>query len=234
MADDQLSRRRVTDQRQVCPGHHVDRRLEHGVTDDLQPLAAHGRRRKREFGAGGLAEVDQPRVHRHHAHRCQRRCTPQRIDHDLGAAVGERLAERRLQIGVVTDVHDRVGAKPMGALQPLGVASRGHDPAGAQQPCRLHGDAADGAGCAQHQHPLARREPRPLLDRDPGRHAGDAERGGGDRIGIGRKLPHLRLVRHEPVGQRAACGRQRVDQRARREALGLDHAADALTAGRER
>jgi hypothetical protein len=36
--DDQLSRRRMPDQRQMRPRHHVERGLEHGVADDLEPL----------------------------------------------------------------------------------------------------------------------------------------------------------------------------------------------------
>ena len=73
----------------------------------------------------------------------------------------------------LAELDDSVGAELAGTRQPRAVAAGGHDAARAQQPRRLHGHQTDGAGRAEHEHPVGAPEPAGL-HRVPAGDAGDA------------------------------------------------------------
>ena len=63
---------------------------------------------------------------------------------------------RSVEVAVAVELDDRVGAELAQPRQALPAARGGDDAARAEALRRLHGDAADLAGGAEHEHGLAR------------------------------------------------------------------------------
>ena len=122
--------------------------------------------------------------------RRQRRRAPQRVDHQVGAAVRERRRGRPPRDRRRPRATTASAPSAPRPLQPLGVAAGRHDAARAQQPRRLHRHRA-----RRCRSPRARAPDRPALqpaalrDREPAGQAGDAERRGGDRVGVAGGAP---------------------------------------------
>ena len=184
----------------------------------------------------GLAEVDAA-AHAAPAIRIAASAggAPQRIDHQVGPAVGEGVAEGRLEIAVVRARTSRVGAELAAALQPRAVAAGGHDarsrPAAAPpapppaRPCRTLPSTSTRVRLALQPAPVDRRTSRPR------------------RRCRAQRRPRRRRRRAAPTGRprrrrtaRPSSRRPSTSARECRRAsdVALDHAAHALTAGDER
>ena len=167
--------------------------------------------------------------------RGDRRFAPERIDHGVELAAGclpVRLGE--IAFG---ERHECVRTEVARPLQRIGVA-RGRDhPPSAEQLRGLHGDLADGPGCAEHEHRIALADLR-LLEPEPGRHSGDPERSRDGVAGFVGERDECRLVDHDPLGQAAVGAVARValepDPRSFRDRVRLEHDADTLPTGRVR
>ena len=161
------------------------------LAQELEFLAADGRGLERGLGAGGLAEVDDPRPRRRYLDGRRDRRSPERVEHDRWAGAVERAGEVAVECG------RRVGSERTRPLEAARVAAGGDDELGAAQLRALNRDAAGGAGGAEDEHAVAGADPRPL-EGVPADDSRDAE-------GDGRRVVDVRVDRHEAVGATVAC-----------------------------
>ena len=113
----------------------------------------------------------------------------------------------------------RVRAVRRGLLEPGGAPAGRDDPGGAEQLRGLHGDEADRARGAEHEHVLAAAERRAPRERQPAGEPRDPERGGERGI---RAVGHLDRVR---VPDRGALGDRAVRRPPQRAAEDPDDPA---------
>jgi hypothetical protein len=124
---------------------------------------------------------------------------------DVDVAAGglaERLRER-IAGSERAEVDRRIRAELPRPLQHLGVTPRRHHAAGAEQPRRLHRELADDAGRAQHEHRLARSQPRAPRERQPGRQPGHAKRHRNAVVELVRQRDRLLFPDQRALGERA-------------------------------
>jgi hypothetical protein len=182
--------------------------------------------------------VDDPCPARHGGQRRLDRAPPQRVD-DVRRAVAARrlghpLGELTAVVGVERD--GRVGAGLPRAAQPVRVAPGAHDALGTEQPGRLDGDQADGAGGAEHEHAIVGAHGGAPSQRQPTRQAGDAEGGSEAGVCVPWQLDDRSRRRRCALGQAAVAGDaeaapRHVDERPVGEAVRTCHAPDRLGAG---
>ncbi len=180
-----------------------------GVAQHRGRPAAQGGRVDRQAGPGGAAEVDEAPAGAQHQRGGRARDAGQWVDDDVGRAaarVAEPLGERR-GVLLVAQVDHGIRTVCRGALERGGVPRRGDDPPRTEQLGRLHGNLADDAPGAQHEHRLTGAQPGPTFEHLPrghrrqpqGRHHGVGEVGLDDH-GLGGR-------RDRQLGQPAVTGR---------------------------
>ena len=176
--DDDLAAGDEVAEARVGVAAHRGRRVQPHEAAHVERLRADRGRGEPELGAGEVADLDVAGEAGGRAHGGDGRLAPQAVDGHVDLAAGG-LADALGQVALAVELDHGVGAELAQALQALATAGGGDDAARAEALRRLHGDAADLAGGAEHEHGLPRLEVRAPGEREPAGEAGAAERGGG-------------------------------------------------------
>src|SRR4029453_17383883 len=113
--------------------------------------------------------------------------------------------ERRSEVIRLVESHARVGAEPLGARQPAGIAAGRDDPRRSEQPRGLHGDEPNCPGGPEYQGGSPRRDRRAPDDGQPPGEPCDPERAGQGWIGAVGHVDRDRVPDRNPLGDGAVA-----------------------------